>query len=420
MTPADRPYDCFESCNRRFLTAALDRLGVEEEVRQLLLSSYCEARFELPLRREDGSLARYNAYRVQHDRSRGPFKGGLRFHEGVSMDEFCDLVSAMTWKTAVADIPFGGAKGGIDCDPAELSRAELEVLTKRFVERLGPMIGPARDVPAPDMGTDEQVMAWIVEAYSKRYGNRNSIVTGKPVALGGIAERAGATGEGVALMTRWAVAAAGRDLAEMRIAVQGFGSVGSHAARRLAAMGAAVVAVSDSTGTVYRGDGLDICSLLEERGHRPDDPVGDLVVDADVLGRDAVLACDADVLIPAAVGGVINSDNADSLAASIIVEGANLPATYEADRILSDKGTRVVPDILANAGGVVASYIEWAQNRQGYRWPSERVEQELHRILKTAWNAVHDRSRADGTDLRSAAYTVAVDRVQTAMMLRGF
>ena len=222
MSSGNDAYDCHASCNRRFLTAALDRLGVEEEVRQLLLSSYCEARFELPLRREreDGSLARYNAYRVQHDRSRGPFKGGLRFHQDVSMDEFCDLASIMTWKTAVVDIPFGGAKGGIDCDPGEFSRGELEDLTKRFVERLGPIIGPARDIPAPDMGTDEQVMAWIVEAYSKRYGHRNSIVTGKPVALGGIAERTGATGEGVALMTRWAVAADDRDVADMRVAVQ--------------------------------------------------------------------------------------------------------------------------------------------------------------------------------------------------------
>ena len=420
MSSGNDAYDCHASCNRRFLTAALDRLGVEEEVRQLLLSSYCEARFELPLRREDGSLARYNAYRVQHDRSRGPFKGGLRFHQNVSMDEFCDLASIMTWKTAVVDIPFGGAKGGIDCDPGELSRGELEDLTKQFVERLGPLIGPARDIPAPDMGTDEQVMAWIVEAYSKRYGHRNSIVTGKPVALGGIAERTGATGEGVALMTRWAVAADDRDVADMRVAVQGFGNVARHAARHLTEMGATVVAVSDSKSTVYRAAGLDIESMLEERCQQPDASVGDLAGDAETLGRNDVLTCDADVLIPAAVGGVINEDNADSLTATIVVEGANLPATYEADRILSEKGTRVVPDILANAGGVVASYIEWAQNRQGYRWTSERVKQELHRILKNAWETVQARAEDDDTGLRSAAYTVAVDRVQTARMLRGF
>ena len=413
-------YDCNTSCNRRFLTAALDRLGVEEEVRQLLLSSYCEARFELPLRREDGSLARFHAYRVQHDRSRGPFKGGLRFHEDVSMDEFCDLASAMTWKTAVVDIPFGGAKGGIDCDPGDLSRSELEELTKRFVDRLGPLIGPTRDVPAPDMGTNEQVMAWIVEAYSKRYGHRNSIVTGKPFALGGIAERSGATGAGVAKMTGWAAAAAGQDLADMRIAVQGFGNVGRHAARRLAGMGATVVAVSDSKAAIYRGDGLDIESMLGERRDALDAGVSDLAGDADVLARDEILTCDADVLVPAAVGGVIDENNADAVKATIIVEGANLPATYEADRILADKGTTMVPDILANAGGVVASYIEWAQNRQGYRWEPGRVERELDCTLKSAWNAVRDRAQADGTGLRSAAYTVAVDRVQTAMMLRGF
>ena len=413
-------YDCTSSCNSHFLTQALDHLGVDDEMRRLLQSSNCEARYELPLRRENGSIEQYHGYRVQHDRSRGPFKGGLRFHESVDIDEFRDLASTMTWKTAVVDVPFGGAKGGIDCNPKELSRAELEILTKRFVERLGPLIGPSRDIPGPDMGTDEQVMAWIVEAYSKRHGDHNSVVTGKPVALGGIAERAGATGLGVAKMTCWALEAAGEDVAGTRVAIHGFGNVGSHAARLLADMDACVVAVSDSSGGVYRGNGLDIESMLDERRRGGKVPVTELAPDADKITGDELLTCDTDVLIPAAIAEVLDEDNADSVRASLIVEGANLPATFTADRILHDKGARIVPDILANAGGVVASYIEWAQNRQGYRWPSERINRELERILRDAWNTVCDRADEDCRGLRSAAYSIAVDRVQTAMVLRGF
>jgi len=420
MSDSSKQYDCAVSCNSHFLSAALDDLCVDDEIRRLLLSSNCEARYELPLRREDGSIEQFHGYRVQHDRSRGPFKGGLRYHENVSTEEFRDLASAMTWKTAVVDVPFGGAKGGIDCDPRKLSKAELEILTKHFVERLGPLIGPARDIPAPDMGTDEQVMAWIVEAYSKRHGDHQSVVTGKPVALGGIAERAGATGLGVANMTIWALEAAGKDVADMRIAIHGFGNVGGHAARLLADRGARIVAVSDSTGGVYSGDGLDVHSMFEARHDGGHPSVGDVAPKADAISGDELLTCDADVLIPAAIAEVLDEDNADAVKAELIVEGANLPTTFTADRILHDSGTRIVPDILANAGGVVASYIEWAQNRQGYRWPAERVEKELDRILQNAWNTVCERAGEDCSALRSAAYAVAVDRVQTAMALRGF
>ena len=420
MTDNKKQYDCAASCNSHFLSAALDDLCVDDEIRRLLLSSNCEARYELPLRREDGSIEQFHGYRVQHDRSRGPFKGGLRYNEDVSTEEFRDLASAMTWKTAVVDVPFGGAKGGIDCDPRKLSKAELEVLTKNFVERLGPLIGPTRDIPAPDMGTDEQVMAWIVDAYSKRHGDHPSVVTGKPVALGGIAERAGATGLGVANMTHWALQAVGKDVADMRVAIHGFGNVGGHAARLLADRGARIVAVSDSAGGVYRGDGLDVHSMFEARHDGGHPSVDDIAADADKISGDELLTCDADVLIPAAIAEVLDEDNADAVKAKLIVEGANLPTTFTADRILHDNGTRIVPDILANAGGVVASYIEWAQNRQGYRWPAERVEKELDRILKNAWNTVCERADEDCGALRSAAYAVAVERVQTAMALRGF
>lgn len=420
MTDSKKQYDCAASCNSHFLSAALDNLCVDDEIRRLLLSSNCEARYELPIRREDGSIEQFHGYRVQHDRSRGPFKGGLRYNEDVSTEEFRDLASAMTWKTAVVDVPFGGAKGGIDCDPRKLSKAELEILTKNFVERLGPLIGPARDIPAPDMGTDEQVMAWIVDAYSKRHGDHQSVVTGKPVALGGIAERAGATGLGVANMTKWALEAAGKDVADTRVAIHGFGNVGGHAARLLADRGARIVAVSDSSGGVYHGDGLDVHSMFEARHDDGHPSVAEVAPKADAISGDELLTCDADVLIPAAIAEVLDEDNADAVKAELIVEGANLPTTFTADRILHDNGTRIVPDILANAGGVVASYIEWAQNRQGYRWPAERVEKELDRILLNAWNTVCERADEECSALRSAAYAVAVDRVQTAMALRGF
>lgn len=398
----------------------MDRLGLKDEIRQLLCSANCEARFELPLRRRDGTLEQYHGYRVQHDDSRGPFKGGLRFDAGVSTKEFRDLASSMTWKTAVVDIPFGGAKGGIDCDPSRLEPNELEILVKRFVEKLGPLIGPMRDVPAPDMGTDEQVMAWVVEAYSRRYGNRPSVVTGKPPALGGVPARVTATGHGVARMARWLAEADGRDVSEQRVAIQGFGNVGSQAARSLCEMGAKVVAVGDRSGAIHRGDGLDIPTMLEAREHSPRAEVIHLEEQAEQVSNDELLTCDVDLLIPAAVGNAIDEQNADSIEADLIVEGANLPVTTSAHDILVDHGCTIVPDILANAGGVVASYLEWVQNRQGYRWKAERVEDEIDDILQSAWTQVSGFAEQEQIDLRAAAYTIAVDRVQEAIRLRGF
>lgn len=409
-----------DSCNDHHLERAMERLGLEDEIRQLLWSADCEARFELPIRRRDGTLEQYHGYRVQHDDSRGPFKGGLRFDSGVSTEEFRDLASSMTWKTAVVDIPFGGAKGGIDCDPSQFEPAELETLVKRFVEKLGPLIGPMRDVPAPDMGTDEQVMAWVVEAYSRRYGNRPSVVTGKPTALGGIAARASATGYGVARMARWSAGAMGRDVSDLRVAIQGFGNVGSHAAESLCDMGAKIVAVGDRSGAIHRADGLPIPNMLRTREQSPGAEVVHLDENAERLTDEELLACDVDVLIPAAIGGVIHERNADSVEADLIVEGANLPITATADQILADRGCTVVPDLLANAGGVTASYLEWVQNRQGYRWKAARVDEEITHILRNAWDQVSDQAERERIGLRAAAYTLAVDRVQEATRLRGF
>jgi glutamate dehydrogenase (NAD(P)+) len=362
----------------------------------------------------------FHGYRVQHDRSRGPFKGGLRFHPDVDMDECRSLASTMTWKTAVADLPFGGAKGGIDCDPEELSSEELEILVKQFVDRLGSLIGPMRDVPAPDMGSDEKAMAWILDAYSRRYGNQPSVVTGKPVALGGIPIRTGATGHGVALMTQWAIERTGEKIENKRVAIQGFGNVGSHAARHLADAGACIVALSDKQGGAYREAGLDVEALLDERTRFPQAELRELAAGAESLPGEELLTLDVDILIPAAIGGVLSERNADSVRAGVIVEAANLPTTDTGDRLLCERGSMIVPDILANSGGVSASYMEWAQNRQGYPWGAARQSQEFLNLMRNAWTAVAARMDEHRIDMRSAAYTVAVDRVMQASMLRGF
>lgn len=408
------------TCNQRYVAAAMDRLNVSDEIRQLLQASDREARVELPLKRADGTLQLFHGFRVQHDRSRGPFKGGVRFHPDVDMDECRSLASTMTWKTAVANLPFGGAKGGIDCNPEALSSQELEVLVKQFVDRLGPLIGPMRDVPAPDMGSDEKAMAWILDAYSRRYGNHPSVVTGKPVALGGIPIRTGATGHGVALMANWAVERTGDTIENKRVAIQGFGNVGSHAARHLADAGARIVAISDKHGAVYREAGLDVGAILAERTRCPGAEVRELAAGAESVPGEELLTLDVNILIPAAVGGVLNEGNAESVQAGLIVEAANLPTTDAGDRILCERGRTIVPDILANSGGVSASYMEWAQNRQGYPWKRSRLSKEFLNIMRSAFTAIAARMDADGIDMRSAAYTVAVDRVMQASMLRGF
>jgi glutamate dehydrogenase (NAD(P)+) len=409
-----------EACNKHFLADAMQRAGVDEEMRQLLKSSWREARFELPLHRQDGTLELYQGYRVQHDRSRGPFKGGLRLHQDICLDEIRGLAATMTWKCAVADIPSGGAKGGINCDPDDMPRLDLEVLVKRFAERLCSMIGPRRDIPAPDMGSDDEVMAWILEVYTSRFDNDPAVVTGKPPELGGLQERETATGFGVALMTKWALESAGRTVDGARIAIQGFGNVGSNAALYLSRAGAQVVAVSDKYGAVYNGDGLDIERMRADFRENPPATIEDCAPGDEALPRDDLLGVDADVLIPAAVGGAINCANAGDVRADTIVEGANLPTTCDADYALAANGKDIVPDILANAGGVVASYLEWMQNLQGALHDKSSMEDRIKNILEQAWRAVSEFASREKISRRKAAYTIAVDRVRAATMLRGF
>jgi glutamate dehydrogenase (NAD(P)+) len=411
------PLECAEA----FLDEALARLGAGAETRSLLKGPYREMKVELPLRTDDGELRVFQAYRVQHDESRGPFKGGLRYHPDVDTEHFRGLATVMTWKTAVVDVPFGGAKGGIDCDPHELSEHELEVLTKRFTNKMSDVIGPNRDIPAPDVGTGAREMAWIVGEYSKTAGHEPGVVTGKPVQLGGSPGRTEATGRGVAMITEWAAGANGMELDGATVAIQGFGNVGSHAARFLADRGARVVAVSDAGGGIHRGGGLDLEALLEARqGTDEYVPVRQVGVEAEEISNAELLALDVDVLVPAAIEGVLHGGNAADVSADMVVEGANLPTTCDAAAALEDRGIPVIPDILANAGGVTVSYLEWVQNRERYRWEESRVNREMERILRKAWDAVRGLSERDGIGYRLAAYQVAADRVLEATRLRGF
>jgi glutamate dehydrogenase (NAD(P)+) len=404
-----------------FLECALSRIQVNEEVQALLHSPYREMKFELPLRTSDGQLRLFHGFRVQHDKSRGPFKGGLRFHPDSDLDQFRALASAMTWKCALVDVPFGGAKGGINCDPSTLTRHDREVLTKRFAERLGQNIGPDRDIPAPDMGTGEREMAWILEVYSQDNGHTPDVVTGKPVQLGGSYGRKEATGRGVALVTEWAAVADGLKLDGATVAIQGFGNVGRHAAKLLADKGARVVAVSDVDRAIYDRNSLDIPRLFaatRDTEQRID--LSSVLPQADVISNEELLELDVDILIPAAVGDVIRACNARKIRARLIVEAANLPVSFDAAAILTERGIRVVPDILANAGGVTVSYLEWVQNRQRYRWPETQVNRELESTLRRAWEAMQTRSKQESVAYRMAALLIAIERVCEATELRGF
>ncbi|NIQ96919.1 MAG: Glu/Leu/Phe/Val dehydrogenase [Desulfuromonadales bacterium] len=412
----------FRGTCRRFLEAAFDLLDIDEEMRQLLETPYREVLFELPLKRADGTICVFYGYRAQHDQSRGPFKGGLRFHPDVDMEHFVALASIMTWKTAVVDLPFGGAKGGINCDPSKLSRPELETLVKRYVERMDSLIGPDKDIPAPDMGSGAREMAWIVDAFAHRRGFNPGVVTGKPLELGGSLGRLEATGRGVAQITALATEAEGIDLDGATVAVQGFGNVGSHAALFLQQRGARIVAISDADGAIYHPSGLDAEAAARElHDHdQPSSALADLDLEGEQISNTELLQLDVDILIPSAIGGVIHKDNADDISARLIVEAANMPITCGAAPILEERGITVIPDILANAGGVIVSYLEWIQNRQRYRWAEERVTAELEKRLARAWHEVCAKAGEHGVRYRLAAYLIAVERVKRAVEMRGF
>ena len=392
-----------------------DRTGMDDETRAVLGSTYREIRVQIPLRRDNGTVETLFGYRVQHNGARGPYKGGVRYHPHADLDEVRALAALMTWKTALVEVPFGGAKGGITVDPSTLSAAELERMTRRFMAQVSYIIGVNRDIMAPDMNTNAQTMAWMMDAYGQRAGHSPGIVTGKPVALGGSLGREAATGRGVIMVLNEAVRDAGKRPEDLTMAIQGFGNVGSWTARLAAEEGYKIVAVSDVRGGVHNGGGFDVEKLLAHQRE-----TGSVVGTGEELGNDELLELDVDILVPAALGGVIREANAGRIKARMVVEAANHPVTPVADQILIDKGVTVLPDILANAGGVTVSYFEWTQNIQQFQWEEQRVNDELGKHMRNAYGQVRNYAQANGTDLRQAAFSIAVERVAEAAHLRGY
>ncbi len=399
-----------------FLQKAFDVLQLDHKYQTLLKTSRRELRVELVITMDDGQIGHFTGYRVQHDNSRGPYKGGLRYHPDVDIDEVRSLASLMTWKTAVAGVPFGGAKGGIQVDPATLSERELERLTRRFVEQVQEFIGPRLDIPAPDMNTNAKVMAWIFDEYSQRYGFNPAVVTGKPVDLHGSLGRESATGRGVVFAADEVLKHDNRKLEGTRFAIQGFGNVGSWAARLLHEAGAKIIAVSDVKGGIFRGDGLNIPAVAKYK-----DQSGAVVgcPGTEPISNEELLALECDILLPAAVGHVLNETNAPLVRAQYVLEAANEPCTAEADEILTQRGIVCVPDIFANCGGVIVSYFEWTQNMQEYRWNEKTVNAELQNHMVQAHRAIRETMVRYNVPMRTGAYVRAVERVRTATAMRG-
>ncbi len=405
----------FEATNYYFNQAAKS-LDLTENIRTLLITPDREVRVEVAIEMDSGKIGNFIGYRVQHDNARGPYKGGLRYHPAVDQDEARSLASLMTWKTAIVDLPFGGAKGGVNCDPSKLSRGELERLTRKFIEKIHDMIGPHKDIPAPDMGTDAQVMAWIMNEYAKYEGFHPACVTGKPVEFHGSAGREAATGFGLAIIVREVLARMERSIAGTTFAIQGYGNVGSHTARFLDQMGGKILAISDAYGAVVNQEGLDIADLDRHVA------VSHKIVGykgGDTITNEQLLTMPVDVLIPAALGGVFDRDLARAVQAKLIVEAANGPTWPEADEVFVERGITVVPDVLANAGGVIVSYFEWVQNLQHFRWPLEQIQREEERKLVDAFREMYDLAQRKGVTLRIAAFMKAISRVGRARVLGG-
>jgi len=406
----------FEAMMERFDEAAR-LLDLDRGLYKVLRNPEKQIIVSIPITRDSGEIEVYTGYRVLYNTSRGPAKGGIRFDLSVTLEEVKALAAWMTWKCAVVNIPFGGAKGGVVCDPANMSMVELERLTRRYTSGIIETLGPDSDVPAPDVNTNERVMAWIMDTYSmhKRH-TVTAVVTGKPVAMGGSLGRREATGRGCLIVTRQALARLGRSVSGARVAVQGFGNVGSIAAELMTQEGAKVIAVSDKTGGLHDTRGLDIPDVIayaQEHRQLAGYPK------AEAIGNDELLTIDCDVLVPAALENVITSRNAPGIRAKIICEGANGPTTAAADEILEQKGIFVIPDILANAGGVTVSYFEWVQDRGGYFWDEETVNRRLESIITRAFNDVTTLADRHKVNARIAAYMVGIDRVATMHKLRG-
>ncbi len=402
---------------RHYFDIAVERMELADDLRTVFWSPYREVTVQIPVKLSDGKVHVFSGYRIQHNGARGPYKGGIRFHPEVDIDEVRALASLMTWKTAIAGVPFGGAKGGVNCPADKLERSEVQKIARSFMSKIEKVLGPTRDIPAPDVNTNAQVMAWMMDEYGRLHGHTPAICTGKPIELEGSLGREAATGRGCVFMFREAAPQLGLTPAETTFVVQGFGNVGSWAARIMQQLGCRMVGASDAHGAIQSEAGIDANKLEEfiQAGGKLPDFEG-----VDVISPDDLLTLECDVFIPAAMGGMIREDNADKMNCKVIVEGANSPTTPAADDILQDKGVYIIPDIMANAGGVVGSYFEWVQNLQHFQWDEREFNDKLGGILRRAFRDVSGRAKEEKLPLRQAAYLVGIERVVEAARIRGY
>ncbi len=402
---------------RHYFDKAADHLRLPDDLQTVFWTPYREVTVQIPVKLSDGRTHVFSGYRIQHNGARGPYKGGIRFHPEVDVDEVRALASLMTWKTAVANIPFGGAKGGVNCPASDLEQPELQKIARSFMDKIEKVLGPTRDIPAPDINTNAQTMAWFMDEYGKLHGHTPAICTGKPIELEGSYGREAATGRGCVYMFREAAPHLGLSPADTTFVVQGYGNVGSWAARIMQQLGATMVGVSDVNGAVRSDAGIDANALhdfLVDGGKITDfDGV-------DAIEPDELIEVPCDVFIPAALGGMIHEGNADRMQTKVIVEGANSPTTPAADEILRGKDVFIIPDVMANAGGVVVSYFEWVQNLQHFRWDEREVNDKLGNIMRRAYREVSGRAKEEKLDLREAAYLVGIERVVQAAKTRGY
>jgi len=407
--------NAFEATNH-YLRNSMKVMGLEERIQKLLLQPDRQVTVEVAVELDNGNIANFVGFRSQHSNARGPYKGGLRYHPSVDMDHANSLASLMTWKTALVDIPYGGAKGGINCDPQKLSETEVERITRKFVDNIHDVIGPTVDIPAPDVNTSAREMAWIMSQYSKLHGFSPGVVTGKPLDLFGAEGREEATGRGVWVICEETLKATKREMSNCSFVIQGFGNVGSYAAHFISEAGGRIIAVSDVNGAIFNGNGLDVHALtsLVKQGQSVTS-----YKEADPVSHDELLRLECDVLIPAALGGVFVRENAHEIQAKIIVEAANGPTMPEADEIFNQRDILVVPDILANAGGVTCSYFEWVQNMQYFRWNLKKTRKELDKIMRKSSHTIFELARSRNISLRTAAFIIAIGRVGKARVLQG-
>jgi glutamate dehydrogenase (NAD(P)+) len=402
---------------RHYFNIAADHLKLADDIRTVFWTPYREVTVQIPVRLSDGKVHVFSGYRIQHNGARGPYKGGIRFHPEVDIDEVRALASLMTWKTAVANVPYGGAKGGVNCPADKLEQSEVQKIARSFMDKIEKVLGPTRDIPAPDVNTNAQVMAWFMDEYGKLHGHTPAIVTGKPIALEGSFGRDAATGRGCVFVFREAAPHLGLSPADTTFAVQGYGNVGSWAARIMQQLGSRMVAVSDAHGAIRNDSGIDANALHDHIS------TGGLITEfegAEQIDPEELIAVPCDVFIPAALGGMIHEHNANRMQCKVLVEGANSPTTPAADQILRDKGVYIIPDVMANAGGVVVSYFEWVQNLQHFRWDEREVNDKLGNIMRRAYREVSSRAKEEGLDLREAAYVVGIERVVEAARTRGY